>query len=74
MASGLRMGAELGLYCLGCWWVLMALLFVGGVMNLVWVVAIATFILLEKVGPMAATWRRVLGAGMILAGVVVALA
>ncbi len=35
----------------GCCWVLMGLLFVGGVMNLLWVAAIAAFVLLEKVVP-----------------------
>jgi predicted metal-binding membrane protein len=68
--GAVRMGAELGVYCLGCCWVLIALLFVGGVMNLVWVAAIATFILLEKVAPKAETWGRVLGAAMIVAGAV----
>lgn len=68
-----RMGAELGVYCLGCCWVLMALLFVGGVMNLLWVAAIATFVLLEKLAPMAQTWGRVVGAVMVAGGVVVAL-
>jgi predicted metal-binding membrane protein len=67
-AGAVQMGAELGVYCLGCCWVLMALLFVGGVMNLVWVAAIATFILLEKVAPHAEMWGRVLGAAMIVAG------
>lgn len=68
VGGAVRMGAELGVYCLGCCWVLMALLFVGGVMNLVWVAAIATFILLEKITPMAETWGRVVGAAMIVAG------
>jgi predicted metal-binding membrane protein len=67
-AGAVQMGAELGVYCLGCCWVLMALLFVGGVMNLVWVAAIATFILLEKVAPNAELWGRVLGAAIIVAG------
>ena len=66
--GAVRMGGELGAYCLGCCWVLMALLFVGGVMNLVWVAGVATFILLEKIAPMAEAWGRVVGAAMILAG------
>ncbi len=45
------MGLRHGLFCLGCCWVLMTLLFVGGVMNLAWVAAIAGFVLLEKVLP-----------------------
>ncbi len=39
------------MFCLGCCWLLMALLFVVGVMNLIGVAVIATFILLEKVAP-----------------------
>jgi predicted metal-binding membrane protein len=40
-----------GLYCVGCCWMLMLLLFVGGVMNLLWVALIAAFILAEKTVP-----------------------
>lgn len=69
-AGGLRTGVHLGVYCLGCCWVLMALLFVGGVMNLVWVAAIGTFVLLEKIAPMATVWSRVVGAAMIAGGAV----
>jgi predicted metal-binding membrane protein len=43
-----RMGLHHGAYCLGCCWALMGLLFAGGVMNLLWVAALAGFILLEK--------------------------
>lgn len=46
-----RMGLVHGAYCLGCCWVLMALLFVGGVMNLLSAAAIAVFVMLEKVAP-----------------------
>jgi predicted metal-binding membrane protein len=45
----LRMGIEHGAYCTGCCWVLMALLFTLGVMNLLWVAALTVFVLLEKV-------------------------
>lgn len=48
-ASGaFRLGALHGAYCVGCCWLLMALLFVGGVMNLVWIAALAVFVLIEK--------------------------
>lgn len=47
-AGALVMGARHGLFCVGCCWVLMALLFAGGVMNLAWVAAIGGFVLLEK--------------------------
>jgi predicted metal-binding membrane protein len=67
-AGAFRMGAGLGAYCLGCCWILMGLLFVGGVMNLVWIAAIAIFVLLEKTMPFAATGGRVAGAGLITVG------
>ena len=45
------MGLLHGAYCAGCCWVLMALLFVGGIMNVVWIAALAIFVLLEKLVP-----------------------
>ena len=50
-AGALRMGVEHGAYCVGCCWFLMGLLFVGGVMNPLWVAAVAAFVLAEKVAP-----------------------
>jgi predicted metal-binding membrane protein len=47
--GALRMGIENGFYCLGCCWMLMALLFVTGIMNLLWVAIIALFVLVEKI-------------------------
>ena len=43
-----RMGIEHGGYCLGCCWFLMALLFVGGIMNLIWIAGIAIYVGIEK--------------------------
>jgi predicted metal-binding membrane protein len=50
-AGALRLGLLHGLYCVGCCAVLMALLFVGGVMNLLWIVPVALFVLVEKCLP-----------------------
>lgn len=50
-AGALRLGVAHGLYCLGCCWVLMLLLFVGGVMNLAWVAALALLVAAEKLLP-----------------------
>ena len=61
-AGALRMGVEHGAYCLGCCALLMTLLFVGGVMNLLWVAAIAAWVLLEKVLPAGEALAR--GAGV----------
>ena len=55
------MGLKHGGYCAGCCWTLMALLFVAGVMNLIWVAAIAALILLEKVAPAGDLVGRVAG-------------
>ena len=55
------MGLKHGGYCAGCCWTLMALLFVAGIMNLLWVAAIAGFVLLEKVTPGGERLGRVAG-------------
>jgi len=47
-AGALRLGAVHGAYCVGCCWMLMALLFVGGAMNVVWIAALAVLVLIEK--------------------------
>jgi len=62
--GALRMGVEHGAYCLGCCWLLMALLFVVGVMNLLWVAAIALFVFGEKLLPGGAWIARVSGVAM----------
>jgi predicted metal-binding membrane protein len=66
--GALRMGAEHGTFCLGCCAVLMALLFVGGVMNLLWVAAIAAFVFVEKLFPAGPWIARAGGALMIAFG------
>ena len=68
MAGAFRMGLEHGAFCLGCCWALMGLLFLGGVMNLLWIAAITLFVLLEKVLPFGDKGGRVMGALMVLAG------
>ena len=67
-AGAFDMGFRLGVYCLGCCWVLMALLFVGGVMNLLCIAAIAAFVLLEKTAPIGRAAGRLAGAALILVG------
>jgi len=66
--GALRMGIEHGRYCLGCCWALMCVLFVVGVMNLVWVAAMAIFVLVEKIAPAGALVARATGVAMITAG------
>jgi predicted metal-binding membrane protein len=64
----LVMGMRHGLYCVGCCWLLMTLLFVGGVMNLVWVALMAAYILVEKVVPARAWLSRISGMAAIAWG------
>ena len=70
-AGALRLGGLHGAYCVGCCWVLMGLLFVGGVMNLWWVATMAAFILVEKIAFLGAPSGRIAsGTGLVLAGAV----
>jgi predicted metal-binding membrane protein len=71
-AGALRMGMQHGAYCLGCCWALMLLLFVGGVMNLVWVAALAAVVLLQKVLPGGMRLARFAGVALITAGLAIA--
>lgn len=68
-SGAFRMGAEHGLYCVGCCWALMLLLFAAGVMNLLWVAAIAAFVLVEKLLPAGRVIGRVAGLLLVAAGV-----
>jgi predicted metal-binding membrane protein len=65
------MGLRHGAYCLGCCWSLMLLLFVAGVMNLLWVALLSVFVLTEKLfyHRLLHTWGSALG--LILAGVLI---
>ncbi len=64
-----KMGLKHGAFCVGCCWMLMALLFVLGVMNLLWVAAISVFVLLEKVTPYGRAIARVTGVAMLVSGI-----
>ena len=61
-ASGaLSMGTRHGAFCVGCCWLLMLLLFVLGVMNLLWIALLSMFVLIEKVAPRGALIGRLAG-------------
>jgi predicted metal-binding membrane protein len=66
--GGFMIGALHGLYCLGCCWALMMLLFVGGVMNLWWIGALTVFVLLEKAAPCGEAGGRYSGLAIGAAG------
>ncbi len=68
--GALTMGIHHGIFCVGCCWVIMGLLFFGGVMNLLWIATITIFVLLEKILPFGAIGGRVMGLLMVIAGAV----
>ena len=69
-ASGcLLLGLQHGAYCIGCCWVLMALLFVGGVMNVLWIAALAVLVLFEKLTPIGRWIARLAGCVLVATGI-----
>jgi predicted metal-binding membrane protein len=67
-AGAFRMGLEHGAYCVGCCWALMLLLFAGGVMNLIVIVALTALVALEKLTPLGQHGVRASGGLLIAAG------
>jgi predicted metal-binding membrane protein len=67
-AGGFTLGVVNGMYCLGCCWAIMLLLFAGGVMNLWWIFGITIFVLLEKVVPHGRLFSRATGGLLMFAG------
>ena len=67
VTGALRLGLVHGLFCVGCCWGMMLLLFVAGVMNLAWVALLAVMVLVEKLSPPGWHMNRVIG-GLLLAG------
>jgi predicted metal-binding membrane protein len=63
--GALRLGLLHGAYCVGCCWLLMALLFVGGVMNLAWVAALTLLVAAEKLLPGGQWVARIAGIALI---------
>jgi len=72
--GALRLGVLHGAHCVGCCWALMALLFVGGVMNLAWIAALTLLVLAQKLLPGGAWIGRAVGAALVVWGVVTLLA
>jgi len=69
-AGPIRMGVHHGLYCLGCCWALMAVLFAVGVMNLLWVAGLTLLVLVEKMMPATVLVSRMAGAALLIAGAI----
>ena len=68
-AGGFYLGVVNGLFCLGCCWAIMLLLFAGGVMNLWWIFGITIFVLLEKIAPLGRLAALLSGALLLTAAV-----
>ena len=66
--GAVRIGIRHGLFCLGCCWMLMTLLFVGGLMNFAWVGAIALLVLVEKMLPWGGWMSRLAGVILVIWG------
>jgi predicted metal-binding membrane protein len=64
--GSLSLGLRHGAFCVGCCWMLMALLFVGGVMNLVWIAALSLLVLAEKLLPAGTVVAKVSGGLMLV--------
>jgi predicted metal-binding membrane protein len=65
VAGAFRLGVYHGLYCLGCCWALMLLLFAGGVMNLAVIVALTLWVLVEKLAPFGDWTARIGGVALL---------
>lgn len=68
-AGALRLGMRHGAYCFGCCWMLMLLLFVGGVMNMLLIVALTLVVAGEKLVPWGDAISKFVGTGLIAAGI-----
>jgi len=66
--GAVEMGIAHGRFCIGCCWALMALMFVGGSMNLLWTAGLALLMLVEKALPAGRLVGRIAGAGLVLWG------
>jgi predicted metal-binding membrane protein len=64
-AGALRLGLLHGAFCVGCCWMLMALLFVGGVMNLLWIAGLTLLVAAEKLLPRGQIIAQVAGVALI---------
>lgn len=67
-AGAFAMGVRHGLFCMGCCWALMLILFVGGAMNLAWVAALSIVVAIEKIAPQGQRLAQALGLVLMTAG------
>ncbi len=69
LGGGIRMGAGLGAYCVGCCWTYMVMMFVGGTMNLALMGAATLLMVLEKLPDVGLVLRRPIGLAMVAGGI-----
>lgn len=67
-SGALRLGLDHGLYCIGCCWALMSVLFLVGIMNLAWMALLTLFVFIEKVSARGLVVGKVVGILLIAAG------
>ena len=67
----LSIGAKHGIFCLGCCWVLMSLLFYAGIMNIFWIAGLSLYIIIEKYLIKAKNFNLLTGIILILWGFVI---
>jgi len=67
--NALQLGFRHGIYCVGCCWAVMLLLFAVGVMNIFWIAAIAVFVLIERTIPAGRWIAGVSGTGLVVTGI-----
>src|SRR5207248_8111190 len=68
--GAMRLGILHGTYCVGCCWALMALVFVGGVMNFAWIAALTLIVGVEKMVPRGDLIGRAAGVALVAWGLV----
>lgn len=68
IGGAFRMGLSHGVYCVGCCWALMLLMYVGGIMNLLWMAALAVLMLAEKITPPNSWLPRIVGVMLVTWG------
>ncbi|MEM0923803.1 MAG: DUF2182 domain-containing protein, partial [Pseudomonadota bacterium] len=73
MRGAFMVGANHGVYCVGCCIVFMGLMFVFGAMNVWWMALIALYFLAEKIAPQAERWGRWAGYALIAGGIALAI-
>jgi predicted metal-binding membrane protein len=67
-AGAFHMGIRHGAYCLGCCWMMMLLLFFGGIMNIYWIAGLSMLVLVEKITPLSLWVTSLIGVTLIIWG------